>query len=156
VSIKARVGWVWMNKLRWKLSYNTSWVYIGIVHGPPMDARHGITWKMCTRVRWVLIISFTTSWTMATRGAFVAHVCRFVRFYPLQGILLIRIFTTPSDMGGGLLAESKHSNWTSFMIHMAYEMDVVDDNHLYQTCLNLFSIGCKPIMITTLTWLKLA
>jgi hypothetical protein len=28
----------------------------------------------------------------------------------------------------------------SFMIHMAYEMDVVDDNHLYQTC--LITIAC--------------
>jgi hypothetical protein len=37
-------------------------------------------------------------------------------------------------MGDGLLNESKRSNWTSFMIHMAYDMDVVDDNNLYQTC----------------------
>jgi hypothetical protein len=26
------------------------------------------------------------------------------------------------------------------MIHMAYEMDVVDDNHLYQTC--LITLAC--------------
>jgi hypothetical protein len=35
-------------------------------------------------------------------------------------------------MGGGLFAVFKRSNWTSFMIHMAYEMDIVDDTHLYQ------------------------
>jgi hypothetical protein len=29
----------------------------------------------------------------------VAHVCRVVRFYLLQGVLLIRISATPSDMG---------------------------------------------------------
>jgi hypothetical protein len=38
-------------------------------------------------------------------------------------------------MGDNLFAAPKRSNCTSFMIHMAYEMDVVDDNHLYQNCL---------------------
>jgi hypothetical protein len=46
------------------------------------------------------------------------------KFIPLQGWLLIRISTTPSDMGDGLFAVFKHSNWTSFMIRMAYEMDI--------------------------------
>jgi hypothetical protein len=44
------------------------------------------------------------------------------------------------------------------MIHMAYEMNVDDDNHLYlmlfdNTC--MLSIGCKPMMLSSLIWLKL-
>jgi hypothetical protein len=34
-------------------------------------------------------------------------------------------------MGDGLFAVFKHS-MDFIMIHMAYEMDVVDDTHLYQ------------------------
>jgi hypothetical protein len=44
------------------------------------------------------------------------------------------------------------------MIHMAYEKDIEDDNYLYQmlfdnTC--MLSVGCKPMMLSTLIWLKL-
>jgi hypothetical protein len=44
------------------------------------------------------------------------------------------------------------------MIHTAYEMDIDDDNHLYQmlfdsTC--MLNIGYKPMMLSTLIWLKL-
>jgi hypothetical protein len=46
------------------------------------------------------------------------------------------------------------------MIHMYIEMNVYDedDNYLYQmlfdnTC--MLSIGCKPMMLSTLIWLKL-
>jgi hypothetical protein len=44
-----------------------------------------------------------------------------------------------------------------FCSHMSYEIDV-DGNCLYQmlfdnTC--LLSIGCKPMMLSTLIWLKL-
>jgi hypothetical protein len=44
------------------------------------------------------------------------------------------------------------------MIHMAYEMDVDDDNYLYRvlfdnTC--MLSIGCKSMMLSTLICLKL-
>jgi hypothetical protein len=43
------------------------------------------------------------------------------------------------------------------MIHMYIEMNV-DDNYLYQimfdnTC--MLSIGCKPMILSTLIWLKL-
>jgi hypothetical protein len=31
---------------------------------------------------------------------------------------------TLSVMSDGLIPVSEHSNWTSFMIHLAYEMDV--------------------------------
>jgi hypothetical protein len=76
-------------------------------------ATHGVSgeayvWKTCTRVRWALIISLTTSWIVATRGALQSYVCHVVRFIPLQGRLLIRISVTPSDIGDGLFTESKH------------------------------------------------
>jgi hypothetical protein len=44
------------------------------------------------------------------------------------------------------------------MIHIAYEMDVNDDNYLYQMLFgytSMISIGCKPMMLSTLIWLKL-
>jgi hypothetical protein len=45
------------------------------------------------------------------------------------------------------------------MFHMDIEMDADDNNYLYQmlfdnTC--MLSIGCKPMMLSTLIWLKLA
>jgi hypothetical protein len=36
---------------------------------------------------------------VVTHGACVAHVCYVAGVYPLQGVLLIRISVTPSDMG---------------------------------------------------------
>jgi hypothetical protein len=66
------------------------------------------------------------------------------------------------DMGDGLFAESKRSNSTFIMLYLVHEMDidylVVDKmiiiSKLFDyTC--MFSIGCKPIMISTQTWLKL-
>jgi hypothetical protein len=59
---------------------------------------------------------------------------------------------TPLDMGDGLIPMSKCSNLTSFMIHMAYNMDIDDDNYLYQmlfdnTC--MLCVGCKPMMLST-------
>jgi hypothetical protein len=91
-----------------------------IVHGPPMDARRGIAWKTYTRVRWVWIISSIASWTVTTRGDFVTHVCRVVRFYPLQGVLLIRISVTSSEIGDSLLTASKCSNSTFIIVGVKY------------------------------------
>jgi hypothetical protein len=65
-------------------------------------------------------------------------------------------------MGDGLLAAPKRSNSSFIMLHLYHEMDVdylvanemVNISKLFDyTC--LFSIGCKPIMIATHTWLKL-
>jgi hypothetical protein len=45
------------------------------------------------------------------------------------------------------------------MIHMAYELDDDYDNYLYHKLIDttcMLSIGCKPMMISTLMWLKLA
>jgi hypothetical protein len=97
------------------------------VHGPPTDARHVITWMMCTRVMWAL--------TVATRGAFVAHVCRVVRLFPLQGCISIRISMTTSEMGDGLIAESKRSNFNFIFCDDNYRdgddyfVVMVYDNH---------------------------
>jgi hypothetical protein len=44
------------------------------------------------------------------------------------------------------------------MIHMYIEIDVNDDNYLYHKLIDytcMLSIGCKPIILITLTWLKL-
>jgi hypothetical protein len=93
-------------------------------------ASHGVSteayaWTTCTRARWALIVSLTTSWTVATRGALRAYMCHIVRFIPLQGWLLIQISMTPSDMGDGLFAESKRSNSTFIMLYLYHEM-VID------------------------------
>jgi hypothetical protein len=44
------------------------------------------------------------------------------------------------------------------MIHMAYEMYDDDDNYLYHKLIDntcMLSIGCKPMMLSTLICLKL-
>jgi hypothetical protein len=45
-----------------------------------------------------------------------------------------------------------------FCLYMSYGIDVEDDNYLYHKLIDytcMFSIRCKPIIIITLTWLKL-
>jgi hypothetical protein len=113
------------------------WDSVWATHGVFIEA---YVWKIALGWGRTRPDSLTASWNVATHGAFVAHVCRVVRFYPLQGVLLIRISTTPSEMGDGLFATSKHSNWTSFIIHMTNGIYIVDDNHLYQTC--LITLAC--------------
>jgi hypothetical protein len=82
----------------WDENYPTipAVMYTGIVHGPPTDARRGITWKTCTRVRWAQIVFLIASWTVATRGVFLTHVCRVVRWFTLQGLKLARVSMTLS------------------------------------------------------------
>jgi hypothetical protein len=82
------------------IQWDTAWA----THGVSTEA---YAWKTSTRVRWALIVSLTTLWTAATHDALWACVCHVVRFIPLQGLLLIRISVTPSDMGDGLFAVSK-------------------------------------------------
>jgi hypothetical protein len=44
------------------------------------------------------------------------------------------------------------------MIHKYIDIDVNDDNYLYQILFGytyMFSIGCKPMILSTLIWLKL-
>jgi hypothetical protein len=64
-------------------------------------------------------------------------------------------------MGDDLTPMSECSNWTSFMIHMFYEIDVDYDNYLYHMLIDytcMLRIGCKPTILNTLnmakTWLK--
>jgi hypothetical protein len=47
----------------------------------------------------------------------------------------------------------------SLCLFMYYEMDVDDKNYLYHKLIDyscMISIGCKPMMLSTLIWLKLA
>jgi hypothetical protein len=60
---------------------------------------------------------------MATCGVFVTHVCHVVRFFPLQGCKLVRIFVTPMEMRDGLITVFKQSNLTSYC-YVNYEDDV--------------------------------
>jgi hypothetical protein len=71
---------------RWDGSYPTipnwsKWDSAWATHGVSVEA---YAWKTCTRMRWALIVSLTALWTVATRGALLARVCRGVRLLPLQ------------------------------------------------------------------------
>jgi hypothetical protein len=68
---------------------------------------------------------------------------------------------TLSDMSDGLIPVLERSNWTSFMIHMAYEMDIDYVKYLYQMLIGYkckFHITCKHMILITLNmakiWLK--
>jgi hypothetical protein len=89
---------------------------------------------------------------VATHGVFVNHVCHVVRLFPLQGVLLIRISTTPSNMSEACSLCSNVVILPSFMIYKYYEIDVDDKNYLYlklfdYTC--MLRIGCKPMILIT-------
>jgi hypothetical protein len=101
--------------------------YITGVHLDNAWATHSVSaeayvWKMCTRVRWATIISLITSWIVATHGALWACMCQVAKFMPLQGLLLILISVTPSDMGDGLFVVFKPSNSTLIMLYLYHEM----------------------------------
>jgi hypothetical protein len=76
-----------------------------------MDACRGIMWKTCTRVRWVrldsLIVIVLSGFTLA-------------RLY------MIRIFTRPSEMGEGLIAESKCRKFNFILCCYDNYMDGID------------------------------
>jgi hypothetical protein len=137
VSFKARVGWVRMNKhLKCTSSYGTYgipklssfmchrvgqyptslWMLYGTVSSHHGVSAEAYAWK--TALGWgrTRPDSLTTSWTVTTCDALQACLCHVVRFIPLQGWLLIRISTTPSNMGDGLFAAPKHSNSTFKML----------------------------------------
>jgi hypothetical protein len=54
----------------------------------------------------------------------MAHVCRVVRLFLLQGCILIRISMTPSEMGDDLIVEFERSNSTFIMLYLYHEMEV--------------------------------
>jgi hypothetical protein len=99
---------------------------------------------------------------VATHGAFVAHVCRVIRSFPLQGLKLSRVTVKPSNMGATCLLQSFNSNSTRIMLYLYHEMEVdyLVVNEMFHisklidyNC--MFNICCKPILITTQTWLKI-
>jgi hypothetical protein len=80
------------------------WDSVRATHGVSIEA---YVWKTALGRGKTRPDFLASSWTIATRVAYVAHMCRVVRFIPLQGWLLIQISVTPSDMGGGLFAVFK-------------------------------------------------
>jgi hypothetical protein len=129
-------------------------MYIGIVYGPMC----GIAWKTYTGKRcdpaqlfdcchklWPLVLP---SWLtcVVLLGYFP---CKVYTDLNLRDTLRYEWW---------LAATPKHSNWTSFMSHMYIEMDDDHDNYLYHKMIDItcmLSICCKPMMISTLIWLKL-
>jgi hypothetical protein len=72
---------------------------IGMVWRPPTDARRGIAWKTCTRVRWArldsLIVIVKGGQSCCLRGSHVS-CCQVIS---LARWLLIQISVIPSDIG---------------------------------------------------------
>jgi hypothetical protein len=78
--------------------------YLMGVHRDSAWTTHSVSteayaWKMCTRVRWALVVSLITSWTVATRRALLAHVCHVVRLLPLQGLNWLESLWYPQIWG---------------------------------------------------------
>jgi hypothetical protein len=76
--------------------------------------------------------------------------------YYLARFKLAKVFVTPSDMGNTCLLQSFSSNSTFIMLHLIHKMDfdyleveeMVNISRLFDyTC--MFSIGCKPMILTT-------
>jgi hypothetical protein len=80
------------------------WDSIRATHGVSAEA---YAWK--TTLGWGRTCPgfLITLWIVATRGALLACVCCVIWFIPLQGWLLIQIFTTPSEIGDALFAVFK-------------------------------------------------
>jgi hypothetical protein len=135
-------------------------IYTGIVYGPPTDSLAcGITWKTYTRERCDPARLFDYChelWPLVLPSLLTRVV--------LSGYFPCKVYTDSNlyDTLGyewWLTATPKHSNWTSFMSHMYIEMDDDHDNYLYHKMIDItcmLSIGCKPMMTSTLIWLKLA
>jgi hypothetical protein len=65
---------------------------------------------------------------------------------------------TLSDMSDDLLSHSNVVIELHLCLYMAYEMNVDDDNYSYHKLIDYtctLSIGCNPMMLSTLIWLKL-
>jgi hypothetical protein len=94
------------------------WDSVWVTHGVSTKA---YAWQMALgrgRIRPDCLI---TSWTVATRGALLARVCRVVRFISLQGWLLIQISVTPSEMGDACLM---HLNIEMFIFTLCWMITV--------------------------------
>jgi hypothetical protein len=54
----------------------------------------------------------------------MAHVCRVVRLFPLQGLNWLESLRLPSDMGNTFMLQSFNSNSTFIMLYLVHEMDI--------------------------------
>jgi hypothetical protein len=54
----------------------------------------------------------------------MAHVCRVVRLFPLQGLNWLESPLLPSDMGNTCLLQSFSSNSTFIMLYLIHGMDI--------------------------------
>jgi hypothetical protein len=76
----------------------------------------------------------------------------------LARCIWIRISATLLDMSDDLPPHPNVVIKIHLCLYMSYEMDVDDDNYLYHKLINntcMLSIGCKPMMLSTLMWIKL-
>jgi hypothetical protein len=64
---------------------SVQWDSVWATHGMPAEA---YAWKTTLGQGRTRLDFLSSSWTVATRVAFVAHMCRVVRFIPLQGWLI--------------------------------------------------------------------
>jgi hypothetical protein len=127
-------------------------MYTGIVYEPLTDSPEcGITWKMCTRVRWawldslIVIMNCGCSWCL--------HEPRVVKFYPCKVYIDSNIRDT-LRYGWGLIIVSKHSNETSLCLLWelwGWQWILCSRGLIIINCwmsyLCMFSIGCKPICV---------
>jgi hypothetical protein len=88
---------------------------------PPTDARRGIVWKTCTRVRWarldslIVVMNCGHSWCLLDSRV---PCCQVI------GFKLIRTTTTLLDMSDSCLLQSFNSNSTSLCCYENYIDDV--------------------------------
>jgi hypothetical protein len=87
-------------------------MFSGIVYGPPTDSPVcGIAWKMCTMEMWDpdrpydVVVKGCHMWPVRGRVYVV-----FVRFIPLQDLLLIWIYMRLSDMSDSLFTVPTRRN----------------------------------------------
>jgi hypothetical protein len=143
--IRARIGWVWMNK-HLNVPMHTGHMespnlvalcvteldntlppygcYTGYYRATHDVSAKAYAWKTAQGCGRIWPDSLIVSWMVATRRALLACVCRVVKFIPLQGWVLIRISMTPLDMGDGLFSAPKCSNSSFTMLYLVQGMDI--------------------------------
>jgi hypothetical protein len=76
----------------------------------------------------------------------------------LAWCILIRISAALSDMSDDLPPHPNIVIELHLCLYMSYEIDVDDDNYLYHNLIDytcMISIGCKPMIMIILNWIKL-
>jgi hypothetical protein len=114
-------------------------MFTGIMCEPPTDnPACGITWKMCIRERWDpdwpydIVAKGCHMWPVRGR----AYVM-LVTFIPLSGLLLIRIFTTLSDMNDSLLTAPTHRN-ACFILWWWIKRWLIINNYYYDIFTSIY------------------